>query len=259
MLRIVVAILLGANVLYAAYQWGWLATIGVGSAPTSEARTPSGEVAPERIVIVAPAASEGASQATSAEAGQSAPAADDEAKGDAATAPATTADATAVATKTSPTPAAAPSVARLCRAVDALPPDLHAQAVQALEGVLKDSARWTSTESLVNGRWIVYIGKLTEEQLQTRRAQLRAANIDLRVVTTPRLAPGLALGTYSSPERARKALETVRNQGVRDARVEQERAPTRAFALQINDLTPDELAAIESQDAFKDKTLQPCP
>lgn len=231
MLRIVVAILLGINVLYAAHQWGWLAAIGVGSAPTSEARTPSGEVAPERIVIVAPAASDDTTN--------------------------TAADATPLAE--AQLPVDIPSVARVCRAVDALPPDLHAQAVQALEGVLKDSARWTSTESLVNGRWIVYIGRLTDTQLQSRRAQLRAANIDHRLVTTPRLSPGLALGTYSSPERARNALDIARGQGVRDARVEQERAPTRAFSLQINGLTPDELAAVQALEAFKGNALQPCP
>lgn len=252
MLRIVVAILLGANVLYAAHQWGWLAAIGIGSAPTSETRTPMGEVAPERIVIVAPAAPEAAAQATADE--EAAPNAANAA--DAASAP--TAQTNPPADALAPTPAA-PSVARVCRAVDALPPDLHAQAVHALESVLKESARWTSTEALVNGRWIVYIGKLSDAQLQTRRAQLKAANIEHRVVTTPRLSPGLALGTYSSPERARNALEAARSQGVRDARVEQERAPTRAFSLQINDLTPDELAAVQALEALKGKTLQPCP
>jgi hypothetical protein len=252
MLRIVVAILLGANVLYAAYQWGWLAAIGMGSAPASESRGPEGEVAPERIVIVAPAASEGAAQAIADE--EAAPDAANAA--DAASTP--TAQTNPPADAQAPTPAA-PSVARVCRAVDALPPDLHAQAVQALEGVLKDSARWTSTEALINGRWIVYIGKLSDAQLQTRRAQLKAANVEHRVVTTPRLSPGLALGTYSSPERARNALEAARSQGVRDARVEQERAPTRAFSLQINDLTPDELAAVQALEALKGKTLQPCP
>lgn len=259
MLRIVVALLLGANVLYAAHQWGWLAAVGIGSAPTSESRAPEGEVAPERIVIVAPAASEGAAQALSADSADSATAAVEEAASDTA-APADPAPTAEAAPPAAASPAKTPAtLARVCRAIDALPPDQHAQAVQALEGLLKDATRWSSTEALVNGRWIVYIGKLSEEQLKTRRAQLKAANVEHRVVTTPRLTPGLALGTYSSPERARNALETARSQGVRDARVEQERAPTRAFNLQVKDLTPDELKAMEALEAFKGKTLQPCP
>jgi hypothetical protein len=229
MLRIIVAVLLGINLVFGAYHWGWLALLGWGEAPGSHSSAGE-EVAPERIVIVPPAALQP-------------PANPAEAEGD--TPPLNDAD--------------APAVVRVCRALDDLTPELHAQVEQTLQTLLQDSRRWSHTEALINGRWIVYIGKLSEEQLQARRAQLRAANIEHRVVTTPRLAPGLALGTYSAPERARNALQTARSQGVRDARVEQERAPTRAFSLQIKDLSPDELTALEASEALKGKTLQPCP
>ena len=242
MLRIVVAVLVGINLIFGAYHWGWLGLLGWGEAPASDNHTPAGEIAPERIVIVPPAAPQ--PPANPAEAEGDTPLPND-------TAP------------TSPAPetqeAAAPALVRVCRALDDLTPEVHAQVEQTLQTLLQDSSRWSHTEALINGRWIVYIGKLSEEQLQARRAQLRAANIEHRVVTTPRLAPGLALGTYSAPERARNALQTARSQGIRDARVEQERAPTRAFSLQMKDLTPDELTALEASEALKGKTLQPCP
>jgi hypothetical protein len=229
MLRIIVAVLLGINLVFGAYHWGWLAQLGWGEAPVSHAPADE-EVAPERIVIVPPAALQP-------------PVSPAEAEGD-----------------TPPlNDAAATAVVRVCRALDDLTPEVHAQVEQTLQTLLQDSSRWSHTEALINGRWIVYIGKLSEEQLQARRAQLRAANIEHRVVTTPRLAPGLALGTYSAPERARNALQTARSHGVRDARVEQERAPTRAFSLQIKDLTPNELTALEASEALTGKTLQPCP
>lgn len=245
MLRIVVGVLLAANVVIGAYYAGWLSALGWGASPNAATHTPMGEVAPERIVIVSPTAAVAPSGPadTALSLNQEPAPADDPT-------PAPAPDTAAPSTQAQPT---------VCRALSELTPEDHTQAEQALQSVLQNTDRWSSTETLINGRWIVYIGKLTEEQLQSRRAQLRAANIDHRVVTTPRLAPGLALGTYSAPERARNALTEARSQGVRDARVEQERAPTRAFALRINDLTPDELAAIEAQDAFKGKTLQPCP
>lgn len=245
MLRIVVALLLGANVLYAAHQWGWLAMLGWGEAPAAQSQTPAGEVAPERIVIVPPAGP-GPAQAAVADAEA----------GAANVSSSTTEAATENIAPPAPPP---PAVTRVCRAVDGLTAEAHELVQKTLQGQLKDSSRWTSTEALVNGRWIVYIGKLSEDQLKARRAQLKTANIEHRVVTTPRLSPGLALGTYSSPDRARNALETIRAQGVRDARVEQERAPVKGFALQIKDLTPDELKALEASEAFKGKILQPCP
>lgn len=246
MLRVLVALLLGANLLYAAYQWGWLAMLGWGEPPVAQSQTPAGEVAPERIVIVPPTGPSHAATDTQA-------AAEAEGANASSTVPET------VSENTTPPAPPPPAVVRVCRAVDGLTAEAHQQLQTTLTSQLQDSSRWVSTEALVNGRWIVYIGKLSDAQLQTRRAQLKAANIEHRVVTTPRLSPGLALGTYSSPDRARNALETIRAQGVRDARVEQERAPVKGFSLQINELTPDELKALEASEALKGKILQPCP
>lgn len=234
MLRLLLAVLLGVNVLY----WlvgagGWATISGLAASDTAPG---SAEIEPARIVIV--------------RSGVAAP--------DAA-APAVTPLPSVPEPPAEVAVAEVAEVATICRAASGLTPAQHTTWVSAFRAQLGDEARWTSTETMVSGRWIVYIGRLTDAQVLARRAQLRADNIDHRLVTTPRLAPGLALGTYSSPERARNALATSRTQGVRDARVEQERAPVSTFDVQLPALLPDELEALTATEALEGPALQPCP
>lgn len=240
MLRVLVALLLGANVLFAAYQAGWLGELDILGPPAAlKPSSPNLELHPERIALIPPAPVEMITESADTPAPETL----------------TQASSESAPPLAGSTPAV---VTRLCRIAQDLSPETMAPLTPVLESVLQDRSRWTQTETQVNGRWIVYIGKLSPSQLKARQTELAKLNIEHRVVSLPRLSPGLALGTYSAPERARNALVSLQSLGLRDARVEQERAPVKRFTLELKDLSAEELSTLESSEHFTNITLNPC-
>jgi len=129
----------------------------------------------------------------------------------------------------------------------------------ALEPKAELQGRWSLAENRLPPRWLVYIGPLASERaLQQRRSELTMAQIEHRSVAAP-LAPGLALGTFSSRERAQVALEQARRQGVRDARVLQERPETVSHTLELSAVSAAQLRQIEAMAILPPRALQPCP
>jgi hypothetical protein len=119
---------------------------------------------------------------------------------------------------------------------------------------------WQLVESLSRGRWIVYMGRYDNtDQLERKKAELRALKMDFRTLSVPGLAPGLALGTFSNEAAAKQWLQKVTRDGVRTARVAQERAESVSFTLRLPDATPAQRAAIDGLGALlASKTLQSC-
>jgi hypothetical protein len=132
---------------------------------------------------------------------------------------------------------------------------------QALSALSLPESAWSLSENRSKGRWIVYWGKFEKpEVMLQRKASLRRLKIDHREVTLPRLAPGLALGTYSSEEAAQEALSKVQAQGIRTARVAVERAETVNWALRLPAITDAQrLDILSVGDALAGKTLLACP
>ena len=129
----------------------------------------------------------------------------------------------------------------------------------ALEPKADLQGRWGLNETRLAPRWLVYIGPLASERaLQQRRSDLILAQIEHRSVAAP-LAPGLALGTFSSRERAEVALEQARRQGVRDARVLQERPETISHTLVLSGVSAAQLRQIEAMAILPPRALQACP
>lgn len=132
---------------------------------------------------------------------------------------------------------------------------------QAMVGLSLPAEAWSLTEARSNGRWIVYWGKFEKpEVMAQRKARLRQLNIDFREVTLPRLAPGLALGTFSNEEAAQEALAVVQTKGVKTARVALERAETVSWALRLPAITEAQRSVVLSVgEALAGKTLLACP
>ena len=132
---------------------------------------------------------------------------------------------------------------------------------QAMGGLSLPTEAWSMTEARSNGRWIVYWGKIENPTLMAqRKTRLRQLNIDFREVTLPRLAPGLALGTFSNEEAANEALTVVQAKGVKAARVALERAETVSWALRLPAITEAQRSVVLSVgDALAGKTLLACP
>lgn len=161
-----------------------------------------------------------------------------------------------------PTPvtAPAPTAATACWQAAGYSPSqtiLLNAALQKLPGLDK---RWTLTETTTPGRWIVYLGKFPHaEALQRSREALRQLGIEHRDVNSPTLAPGLALGTFSTEAGAQQALQQVTKEGVRGARVVQVRPDGRSVTLTLPAITEAERAQIQQLSMLVDKPLQRCP
>lgn len=119
---------------------------------------------------------------------------------------------------------------------------------------------WQLTETRSSGRWIVYMGRYDNtEQVERKKAELRGLGVQFRELTANGLAPGLALGTYSTEAAARQALQQTEQAGVRTARVAQERAESVSYALRLPAITDAQRAAVEGlREAMADKPLRRC-
>jgi hypothetical protein len=164
---------------------------------------------------------------------------------------------------TEPTTAdsAVPAEPTSCSWMPGLSPGQADALRQAMGTLSLPEGIWSLSENRSPGRWIVYWGKFESPEVMTqRKATLRRLKIDHRDVTLPRLAPGLALGTFSNEDAAKEALGKVQAQGIRTARVAVERAETVNWALRLPAITETQRQAIMGLGAaLAGKTLQACP
>lgn len=247
MLRLAVLVLLLANLGYAAWSRGVLHGAGTESwpawaralaaslpspEPSREPERLAQQIAPERIAVLgAPPAGQPADGPSAASAAADA--------------------------------AAAPPAGR-CVQLAGLSDSQLAVLRIGLRAAMADE-RWAVRTSTVAPRWIVYIGKLPGAALAAKKAELRQLGVEYREVQTPAWAPGLALGTYSAEASAQQALRELQRQGVRTARVVQERPESSAHTVQWPEASAEELQALEAllarlaEEGLAGKALQPCP
>ncbi|MDW5441111.1 SPOR domain-containing protein [Polaromonas sp. SM01] len=118
---------------------------------------------------------------------------------------------------------------------------------------------WQLESSTEPARWIVYMGKYTEESLVKKRGELRQLGVAFRAVHNPALAPGLALASFPLQADADKELARIATKGVRTARVVQERAETHGHTLKLAAVDPAQHARLDAlKPQFEGKALQPC-
>ena len=261
MLRWAIAVLLVANGLYFAWTQGHLAAIGFP--PTSEPREPkrlTQQIAPENVRLLnGPRGAE--PPTTPAPVPESAaPAHPPVAAPPAATeAPPPAALAAPTATPTAAAPAAA-NEPRACWQASGFSPE-QAELLRAELRLLGlGGGDWQLTETRSPGRWIVYMGRYdSAEQASRKKAELRAMGVDFRDVNTNGLAPGIALGTFSSEEAAREGLQLAERRNVRTARVVQERAEGLSYSLRLPAIGETVRARIEALGpAMAGRGLQRC-
>lgn len=244
MLRAAVLVLLLANAGYYAWAHGLLRGWGLAPSEQTEPRRLEQQIQPENLRIGGPAAGHPAPVASPASPVASA----------AASAPA---PAPAPAGNGSPAPTAAAGSSCLqagpfdARQADAL------RAAAASAG-LPDAA-WRLDAVSATARWMVYMGRFADEDaLDKKRAELRA-----RKVTYDRpgaaLEPGLSLGRFSTEEAAERALAALGTQGVRTARVVQERGDASGYLLRLPQATDPLRPPLDAlRPALAGKPLRPC-
>lgn len=237
MLRLAVIALLLANAGYYAYTQGWLRSAGLVTPEQAEPQRLQQQIRPETLKVLR------AQGATNNPTPPPAPAA----------APA------AVTAASAPAPtAAAPADAGECLQAGVFD-DKQAAALRNAAAALP-AGSWSLEPTPINGRWMIYMGRFDDQDtLDKKRAELRARKVDFdRAGGT--LEPGLSLGRFSTEEAAQRGLTALNAQGVRTARVVQERQAATGFILKLPAVTDAQrqqwLATL--RPAMAGKTLGSC-
>jgi hypothetical protein len=229
MLRIVAIALLLANGLYFAWTQGLLTGLGMAPAQQREPERLQGQIEPGSLRLL------------------------NGPRGEPEASPPTPSVAVA-----EPAPVVA-SPATACWQAGGYTP---AQA-EALRGALVSAGlgegQWQLSETRSSGRWVVYMGRYNDEQMEKKKGELRELKIEFREVNLPSTGPGLALGTFSSEEAVQQALKDVAKKGVRTARAAVERPETVTVALRLPAITDVQKASVEGLGpALAGKTLERC-
>lgn len=250
MLRLTVIALLLANAGYYAWASGQLQDWGLGPSSDAEPQRLGQQIAPDKLRVLPPpdaAAPAASAPPPDAAAAPATPAASDTA--------AATAAADAPDTPTAPATAAPQAGVCLQAGV------FDTRQAEALRAALAGwpEGSWELRPTPLPGRWMVYMGRFADEEaLARKRAELRALKVDYDRPGAA-LEPGLSLGRFSTPEIAQRGLTQLAAQGVRTARVVQERAETPAFTLRLPALTPAQRPQLAGlQKALAGKELRPC-
>ena len=244
MLRMLFIALLLANAGY--YAWGHNLLASWGLAPAQEAETQrlSQQIRPEALNILPEPGAAPASYAAPV------PAAD--AAGNSTP---DTPSALLVPTvlASSPTPAAR-GVCLQAGALDEAQAEAWRRAARALP-----QGSWQLERSTTPARWMVYMGRFADNAvLAQRRAELKARNVAFDKPGAA-LEPGLSLGRFTSEEAAQRALVTLSNQGVRTARVVEERPETSTYMLRLPLVDAGLQAQLDAlRPALAGKPLRPC-
>lgn len=224
MLRAAVLVLLLANAGYYAWAHGLLRTWGLAPAEQAEPRRLEQQIQPESLRIGGPAAGGSAPMASPA-------------------VPAASASASAAASAPAPAPAgngtSAPTAATAGTCLQAGPFDARqadALRAAAASAGLPDAA-WRLEAVSATARWMVYMGRFADEDaLEKKRTELRARKVAYDRPGAA-LEPGLSLGRFSTEEAAERALAALGTQGVRTARVVQERGDATGYLLRLPQAT----------------------
>lgn len=230
MLRLAVIALLLANAAYYAYTQGWLRSAGLVTPEQAEPQRLQQQIRPETLKVLR--AQGATNNPTPPPAPAVAPAAD--------------------------TTAAAPADAGECLQAGIFD-EKQATALRTAAASLPQGS-WTLEPTPITGRWMIYMGRFDDQEtLDKKRAELRARKVDFdRAGGT--LEPGLSLGRFSTEEAAQRGLTALNAQGVRTARVIQERQAATGFILKLPAVTDAQrqqwLATL--RPAMAGKTLGSC-
>lgn len=227
MLRLAVVLLLLANAGYYAWSQGLLRGWGLAPVDESEPQRMEQQIAPQNLRLL-PQGGKGAASSA------------------------------APAGPASPATAAAPAEPPACLQAGVFDAR-QADALRQAAAVLPEGS-WTLEPTPITGRWMVYMGRFPDEEaVAKKRAELRALKIPYDRPGAA-LEPGLSLGRFSTEEAAQRGMALLANQGVRTARVVQERADAPGFMLRLPAVNDTLRTRLDTtlQPALAGKTLRPC-
>ena len=93
---------------------------------------------------------------------------------------------------------------------------------------------WVIESALVPARWLVYMGKYnSDDSVVKKKAELRALGVSFVALDNASLEPGLSLGDYKTQPEAEAELARITGKGVKTAKVIEERAEQRGQRLKL--------------------------
>jgi len=248
MLRLVVAALLAANLLF----WAWHHTPlpqALGASSAEAGREPERlqrQIRPEAIQLLTPAANVRPAGNGSLRAGPSA-----------------AADGLTLVGGPAPNAGmlAQPTAPTLCLEAGPLDDNAVDAAARELAQAGVPAGGWVDMRRELPGRWAVYMGRYAEREILKRKAEelLRLGLTTTELKAPPDLAPGLALGEFAAQADAQARLDRLQARGVRTARVVQLPSPGVEHRLRIDRVeaaAAEKLAALSGEGAAA--RWQPC-
>ena len=138
--------------------------------------------------------------------------------------------------------------------------EAEALAVRQAAGALLPAGAWSLEAVTEPGRWLVYMGRFPDkETLARKRAELRQIGVSFENLPPGPLEPGLSLGSHANLEAANRQLAQLTQQGVRTARVVQERAEQSGLRLVLPAVDDLQRARLDDlRAALNGKPLRPC-
>ena len=259
MLRLVAVFLLLANLGYYAWSSGLLRAWGMAPVEQSEPQHLAQQIAPQALrIIPAPGTlPEGEAPEAAPAAALQAPAAVSAPAPVVAPAPVAPVEAVVLVPTVTPPPVAA--TRGECLQAGPFSPEQADVWRQAAATALPQGS-WQLESTPIPARWMVYMGRFEDtDMLAKKRIELRIRKVAFDRPNNPELEPGLSLGRFATEEAAERGLANLGNQGVRTARVIQERPETEIFNLRL----PLVDAALQAklsrmQSALAGKPLRSC-
>lgn len=225
MLRSLVLALLIVNLGFFAWTHGWLrAWVGLPPEGQREPQRLSAQLNAEQIEVLQPGEGETARNHALRRQGESSPSAPE----------ASAAASMASAAEASSSAAAVATGAALCVEAGPFNPEDAASVDKALRPLLP-SGSWTRQSIAIGGQWMVYMGPYPDEDLYDRKVtelkRIKGLNFD--EVRSGPYAKGLSLGRFTSEADAQARLGTLKQRGIRTARVVTIRAAGQVHYLRV--------------------------
>lgn len=218
MLRVVVLLLLLANLLFFAFTQGWLEGVA-GLRPHGE-REPerlNRQVNADRVVVLPPGAASAAAAARPAE------------------------------------PAASVPLRTACLEAGPFATGASVSAVAALQALQPPlpPGSWADVTVERPGRWMVYMGRYPNREAMAKKVdELRRTRVAFEEVSEPtEWTMGLSLGRFDDRAAAERALDQASQRGVRSAKVVELAAPATLHMLRAENADPalaERLSALRS-------------
>lgn len=209
MLRLLVLLLVLANLLFFAWTRGWLDDVtGLRPHPEREPERLARQVHPERISVLPPGAA-------------------------------------SAATLSAPAPAASAASAPqrgACLEAGPFAEGAVASAVAALQAQQPalPPGSWVDVKSERAGSWMIYMGRFpNREVLAKKEDEIKRTRVNYQEVSTPaEYTMGFSFGQFDDRAAAERSLEQIGLRGVRSARIVELAAPLAQHLLRVENAEP---------------------